>query len=153
MFKFINISNILLALLFSSVVYADDIVIENAWIREAPPISRVQAGYVTINNTQNHTVTIVAANSPSFRKIEFHKTVLENGLSKMLQQSSITISSKSQISLKPESMHMMLFNPIKPLRAGEKINITFTLKNKSLITTSFLVRKVFNTNSPQHKHH
>jgi len=143
----------MLVLLFSSPAYADDIMIENAWIREAPPISRVQAGYATINNTQNYNVTIIAASSPAFKKVEFHKTVLENGLSKMLRQSSITIPSKSQIVLKPESMHMMLFNPIKPLHSGEKINITFTLKNENLITAGFIVKNSFDPNISQHKHH
>ncbi len=153
MFIFRKISNILLALLFSSPIYADGIIIEEAWIREAPPISQVQAGYAIINNNRNHDVKLIAASSPAFGKIEFHKTVLENGLSKMIHQPSITILSKNHVILKPEGMHMMLFNPVKPLRAGEKVNVTFQFNDGKASSISFIVKKTLGANTHQHNHH
>jgi len=143
-----------LAFLFLPVsAFAGGIVVENAWVREAPPISKVQAAYAKINNNKLNDVQLISASSPAFKKIEFHQTVTENGLSKMLHLPFLSIQSKEHISLEPEGVHMMLFNPSKPLRAGETINIIFNFSDNTVITTRFNVKKVTGSHSNHSKHH
>ena len=127
--------------LLPGLVFAVDVTIDNAWIREAPPISRVQAGYLSLHNTSNNQLNIVGATSPAFSSIGFHETVVENGLSKMFHLESITLPAKSNVDLKPEGMHLMLFNPVKPLRNGDTVDITFHLDNDMTIKSSFKVKK------------
>lgn len=144
---------IVLLLLSPISVLAGDVVFEKAWVREAPPISKVQAAYVKINNNKKNDVQLISASSPAFKKIEFHQTVTENGLSKMLHLPFLSIQSKGNISLEPEGIHMMLFNPYKPLRAGETINITFNFSDSTTITTPFAVKKITGVASNHTKHH
>jgi len=142
-----------LLILSSTSIFAADIVISEAWIREAPPVSRVQAAYAKIKNNEEVNIELVSATSTAYRKIEFHKTVLENGINKMLHQPSIAIHHNSHVMLKPEGMHMMLFNPVKPLRAGEEVSIKFKFSDGSTTTQNFIVKKSTDTNSHQHMHH
>ena len=153
MFYFRNTTATLFFIFISPFVTASEMTVENAWVREAPPVSRVQAAYATLKNNQPTNIELVSATSPAFKKIEFHKTISENGLTKMQQQSSIVIPAKKSAMLKPEGMHMMLFNPVTPLRAGEKINIHFKFSNGVTTTSSFVVKKATGTDHHQHMHH
>ncbi|MCK4742715.1 MAG: copper chaperone PCu(A)C [Sulfuriflexus sp.] len=153
MFNFKNAIAVLLITLTSPFVVAENLTIDDAWIREAPPVSRVQAAYAIFKNDQSSDIEIVSASSSAFKKIEFHKTISENGLTKMRQQASIAISAKESAVLKPEGMHMMLFNPVTPLRAGEKVDINFKLSNGNSMTSSFTVKKVSGSDHHQHMHH
>jgi len=149
--KFIKYLILTISLFFTSFIFAEDIVVENAWIREAPPVSRVQAAYAIFKNDAPREIELINATSPAFKKIEFHQTILENGLSKMQQQASIVISKNSQTVLEPEGMHMMLFDPVKPLVADDKVTITFEYKSGNKITANFVVKKL--TGSSTHHHH
>ena len=153
MFNFRNTITTLFFIFISSFVTASEMTVENAWVREAPPVSRVQAAYATLKNNQPTEIKLVSANSPAFKKIEFHKTISENGLTKMQQQESIVIPAQSKAMLEPEGLHMMLFNPVTPLRAGEKINIHFKFSNGVTTSSSFVVKKTTGTDHHQHMHH
>jgi len=152
MFNFRYLITLLLLTIVSPVALAD-ITIEDAWIREAPPVSRVQAAYATFKNSQADDVELIKATSPAFAKIEFHKTISENGLTKMQAQASVTIPAKGNAELKPEGMHMMLFNPVNPVRAGNKIEFHFTFSNGNTTSSSFIVKKATGINHHQHMHH
>jgi len=151
-----NIRTVFIAfilLFISPLLTATDLVIENAWIREAPPVSQVQAAYVTLKNNNENDIKVISATSSDFKRIEFHTTTLENGLMRMQQQAAIHITAKNEVKLEPEGMHMMLFNPNKPLRAGEKINIDFTFSDGRSITFPFTVKKATTVDHHQHMHH
>jgi len=152
MSNFRNIITILLLLFLPTLVVAE-VSIEGTWIREAPPVSRVQAAYGIFKNSLAHDVEIISATSPAFERIEFHETILENGLSKMQQLTSIRIPSQGKATLQPEGMHMMLFNPISPVRAGNKINIHFKFRNGYTTSSLFIVKKATGIDHHQHMHH
>ena len=153
MFNFKDTVVTLLITLISPFVVAADMTVEDAWIREAPPVSRVQAAYATFKNNQSNDVELISATSPAFKKIEFHKTILENGLSKMQQQASVLIPAQGASILQPEGMHMMLFNPLTPLRAGKKVEFHFTFSNGVTTTASFIVKKATGMDHHQHMNH
>lgn len=153
MFNFRNTIATLFFIFISPFVTASEMTVENAWVREAPPVSRVQAAYATLKNNQPTDIRLVSASSPAFKKIEFHKTISENGLTKMQQQESIIIPAQSKAMLEPEGLHMMLFNPVTPLRAGEKINIHFKFSDGVTTISSFVVKKATGTDHHQHMHH
>ena len=153
MFNFRNTTTTLFFIFISPFVTASEMTVENAWVREAPPVSRVQAAYATLKNNQPTDIELISATSPAFKKVEFHKTFSEKGLTKMQQQESIIIPAHGKAILEPEGMHMMLFNPVTPLRAGEKIDIHFKFSNGVTTTSSFVVKKATGTNHHQHMHH
>jgi len=135
----------------TSTVSAETIIARDAWIREAPPVSRVLAGYVELINNGDKNVQLVSVTSKHFNKVELHQTILKNGVSKMQQQQSIDIPAGSSIELKPEGMHMMLFNPVSPLKAGHHVQLELYFNSKKKQVVEFSVRKV--TGGTDHSHH
>jgi len=142
--KTIQIISILLLFSAVSFVHAKEeskVLIEDAWIAEAPPVSTVMVAYLTINNTLSNNIEIIEAESSNYSSIEFHETLHENGMARMIRHNSLSIPAHSKRILKRGGPHLMLFNPVKRLKAGDKVSIRFITKNHNTITTTVLVKK------------
>lgn len=133
----------LLSIGFIPSLYADEanLSIENAWISEAPPVSKVMVAYLTINNTSDTAIHIIKAESAIYSSIEFHETVHENGMARMVRWDKLIIPANGSIQLKRGAKHFMLFNPTKHLKAGDTVNIKLTTNNNTTKTISVAVEK------------
>lgn len=116
-------------------------VIQEAWIAEAPPVSKVMVAYMTIKNTGSTAIEIIKAESESYSSIEFHETVHEDGMARMIRHDSLKISADSKLELKRGGPHLMLFNPVKAFRAGDTVNINLTTKDNKNKTITVTVKK------------
>ncbi len=135
---------ILVSFAFANPLYAtssDGLDIENAWISEAPPVSRVMVAYMKINNNTNQPIDIIKADSEYFSSIEFHETVHEGGMARMVRWSELTVPANGSVELKRGGKHLMLFNPIKYLKAGETIKIKLTTSQNTTKMLSVTVKK------------
>lgn len=122
---------VLVILCFFKSAYASDsaLLVENAWIAEAPPVSKVMVAYMTLTNTGLEPLVITAAESDVYSSIEFHQTVHENGLAKMLRHSDLSLAPGEHLQLKRGGVHLMLFNPVKRLKAGDSVDIKLSTKD------------------------
>ena len=140
-----NIINTLILLLagFTGSLYANEanISVDDAWIAEAPPVSKVMVAYLTINNNADESVTIVKAESDVYSSIEFHETVHENGMAHMVSYETLIIPAHGRMRLERGGAHFMLFNPKRALKAGDTVNITLHTKNNSSKTFAIPVKK------------
>ncbi len=118
-----------------------DISVENAWIAEAPPVSKVMAAYLTINNNGDEAITITKAESEMYSSIEFHETIHEHGMAKMIHHDALKIPAHGSIQLKRGGKHLMLFNPVRHLKAGDTVNIKLSTSGHSTKTVSITVKK------------
>ena len=124
---------------------------DDAWIAEAPPSSRVMVAYMKINNASDKIEKIVSATSKSYKRISFHQTQNENDMAKMKHMSTLTIPAKGQLVLKAGSHHIMLFNPVKKLKAGDQVNLDLKLENGDIVKLTVPVKKQPMDHS--HMHH
>ncbi len=134
---------ILLIASFTGPLQANEanISIDDAWIAEAPPVSKVMVAYLTINNNGDEKITINKAESESYKKIEFHETVHENGMARMVSYETLIIPAHGHMRLERGGAHFMLFNPKQPLKDGDTVNITLHTKNNTSKTFSVPVKK------------
>jgi copper(I)-binding protein len=134
---------ILLLACFTNPLHADEanISIDGAWIAEAPPVSKVMVAYLTINNDGDETVTINKAESDAYSKIEFHETIHENGMARMVSYDALKIPAHGHMRLERGAAHFMLFNPKRALKAGDKVSITLHTKSNTTKTFSVPVKK------------
>lgn len=144
---------LLASLLTTSSGAANELSIEDAWIREAPPVSKVQAAYMQIHNNTNKELAVISASSPSFGRIEFHRTVTDNGVMRMLQEDKLVIPAKSELQLQPDGSHMMLFNPRQALRAGDEVPFTLTFSDQRQLDLILIVKKAIGAAHQHHGHH
>jgi len=115
--------------------------VDAAWIAEAPPTSNVMVGYMTINNPDAEAIDIISAKSDIYSSIEFHETLHEDGMAKMVRHDSLHVPAHGSMELKRGGKHLMLFNPNKPLKAGDTVSITLTTENNTSKTITVDVKK------------
>ena len=119
----------------------DTLVIENAWIAEAPPVSKVMVSYMTLKNTGPEKVEIINAASEQYSSIEFHETIHKDGMAMMIRHEKLIIPAAGKLEMKRGGPHLMLFNPVKPLIAGDTVSITFTTSDNTSVTVLVTVKK------------
>ncbi len=114
----------------SSAGSADDVVaVMNAWVREAHPRAKVNAGYMTLVNTGTEEVTLTRVESGHYRTIEVHEMAMVDGLMEMLRVTDMRIPPNSRIELEPGGKHLMLMDPLAHLASGQQLDMTLTFKS------------------------
>ncbi len=106
-----------------------ELIIENAWIREAPPTVKVLAAYMTLKNLTNKDITLICAESPVFKDVMFHKTEISKGIAKMRHANEITIPAHSDFTLSPGNYHMMLMGRTELLKEGDDVELMLIFRN------------------------
>lgn len=132
---------LLLGLCVAGFAQADGpLMVDDAWVREAPPGAMALAGYMKLHNHANKSRVLVGAQSPAFESVMLHKTVIEGEMSKMVHQHMITIPANGMISFEPNSYHLMMMKPKQSLKAGDKVSVTLSFKDGSTQEVTHEVR-------------
>lgn len=116
-------------------------VISDAWIREAPPNAMALAGFMMIDNSDDHKHQLLGASSPAFEWIEMHRTVHDGNIVRMVPLNSLPLPSGGRLTMEPGGNHLMLMNPNTLLRAGDEVTITLTFENGLELAVPFRVEK------------
>ncbi len=115
---------------FTQVTPADDVVaVMNAWIREAHPAVKANAGYMTLVNVDSTDVTLIKIESETFEKIEMHEMVTVDGLMTMREVTDLNIPASGQTQFAPGGKHLMLRAPLQKLTAGQQVEMILTFKS------------------------
>lgn len=129
-----------------------NLMVHDAWIREAPPNMKMLAGYLTIMNHSAAAKSLVAVASDQFEKVKIHKTVHEAGVAKMIAQDSVEIGMHATVKFEPGGLHLMLINPKSQLKAGDKVGITLKFADGSEQQISANVKKGSAKQEHHHEH-
>lgn len=125
-----------------------------AWIAEAPPTARVQAGYMELVNGGGSPVVVVGARSPDFAQVEMHRTVQSQDGARMEPQAELRVEPGATLLLAPGGLHLMLVEPKRRLVAGDKVEIELRLQDGAAIRTAAEVRsRVAPAVGHEHHHH
>ena len=104
---------------------------ESARIKHLPASVPVRAGYVSFHNPGDSAVTIVRAHSNDFGHVEFHESLMVDGMMQMKPVDSLTIPAGGNVHLKPGGLHMMLMQPAKPTTPGETYDLQLEFEDGS----------------------
>ncbi|MFT3757061.1 MAG: copper chaperone PCu(A)C [Pseudoxanthomonas sp.] len=117
-------------------------VLKDGWINLPPiPAPMVLAGYGTIENPCAKTVIVVGAESPAFQRTMVHASTVVDGISRMRPLEELTITAKATASFAPGGNHLMLLQPSAPVKEGDKLAVTFKLKDGSEVVGELVVKK------------
>lgn len=119
---------------------ADDVTVEDAWIRAAPPGAMSLAGYMTIRNTSNEDVSIVGVSSDYFGMAMIHMTIIEDGVARMQHQEAVTVPAGGSVSLEPNGLHLMLMRPEREFEPGETLTLGLQLESGESLEVAAPVR-------------
>lgn len=108
----------------------------DGWIREAPPTARVRAGYLVLGNDGDTAREVIAARSPAFGAIEIHEMVAtDDGTMRMRPVPVLPVAAGAEVALAPGGLHLMLFRPVKPLAAGDRVTLVLDLADGGALET------------------
>lgn len=110
------------------------------WVRMAPAAMPMAAGYLVIENTCHHAITLTNATSSDFGSVTLHESRIENGVSTMRAVTGLTVAAGRRVQFAPGSYHLMLMQPARTLRAGDQVRVTFRLREGGTLTADLPVR-------------
>ena len=119
---------------------AGHLVVENAWIRNAPPGTAMMAGYGVLHNVGDAPVTVTGAESADFGSASLHKSSNTDGMEHMQPLGEITIAPGQRVTFAPGGNHIMLMQPKKELRLDESVPIHIVTKDADSTVGIFVVR-------------
>lgn len=109
--------------LSAAVVSAASLTARDGWIRPAPPVAKVRAGYVVIENASEAEVVLTKAESPDFGAIEIHTMYDDAGTMRMRRVPELRVPAKGKVELKPGGLHLMMFRPQRTLAEGDAVEV------------------------------
>ena len=113
-----RLSLIFAGLSLSTAVFAgaaDQIVVQEPYVRLAPPNAPATGAFMVIRNTGSSDVKVLKADNPASRVTELHTHTNENGVMKMRPVPAIDVPAKGQAVLQPGGLHVMLIDMKAPL--------------------------------------
>ncbi len=140
MMKRLRILLLCMALPLAAWATNDPLTVRNAWIKQLPPVVPVRAGYVTLVNNGKQPLRLVAVSGEDFARVELHETELVDGTMRMLQRDAFDIPAGGALELKPGGKHLMLFDPARPLSAGDSTELLLEFDDGSSVRQAFEIR-------------
>ena len=130
------------------------VVVHEGWIRHAPPMAPVRAGYARIENRGDTEVRIDAASSSAFGRIEIHEMHDVDGVMQMRRLPQLRLAPDASAQLEPGGLHLMLFDPQQPLELGALVTIHFQSGDKVVAEGQFVVSEGDDAHhGNDHSHH
>lgn len=114
--------------------------VRDAWARPAVEGMPVGAAYLEIVNGGRSPDTLLGASSPVCESIEFHRTILEDGMARMRPAGELVIAAGATLEAEPDGLHLMLMGLKGPLVAGTQVPLTLRFKVAGDITVQLEIR-------------
>ncbi|HAW92802.1 MULTISPECIES: copper chaperone PCu(A)C [unclassified Arsukibacterium] len=106
-----------------------ELIVTDGQVRVPMPGRTVTAGYFTIQNNTTESVRLTAVKSSAFERAELHQHSHQDGVMRMEQVTHIAIDANTSVTLQPGGLHLMLFDPVQPLLAGESVMVSLSFSN------------------------
>lgn len=119
---------------------AGRLVVDDAWIRAAPPGARMLAGYAKLTNAGDAPIVVTGATSAAFGDVSMHASVVEDGVAKMRPLPSLNIAPGATETFEPGGRHLMLMQPAAAMPTGAKATIALTVEGGGEVAAEFVVR-------------
>lgn len=120
---------------------AGHLIVENAWIRAAPPGAAMLAGYATLRNAGDAPIVVTGAGSQDFGDVSLHESVNENGVERMRPLGDVAIAPGASVVFAPGGKHFMLMNPKRAPNTGDSVKIHISTKAGPGVDADFVVRE------------
>jgi len=128
-------------------VKAGDLAISAPWIRASAPGQTNGAGYMLIAHHGQQDDRLLAVQSDAAERIELHTVVTENGMARMRQVDSVTLTAGKKTALAPGGYHVMFMKLKAPFQAGQTVAATLQFERAGAVAIDFTVQPA--TYSPE----
>lgn len=119
----------LLALLLTSLVQADTLLVRDAFIPLPPPGAPAAAYFTLIN--EGETRRIVDVSSERAGMAMLHESIVNAGTARMQHVDVLEIKNGQVVALKPGGLHIMLMRLKSPLKVGDEVSVILHFEDDS----------------------
>ena len=116
-------------------------VLEQGWIRAAPPGATALAGYGTLRNACGEPFLVKDVKAKDFAMAMIHQTTVESGMSRMRSARNLVVPARGRLVFAPGGNHMMLMHPERAIREGDRVRVEIVLKDGRRIPAVLVVRR------------
>lgn len=120
---------------------AHSIVVDDVWVREAPPNARMLAAYMTLHNSGDEEQTLIGVSSPDFTHVMMHETRVVEGMARMLHRDRLEIPPQSSLAFEPGGLHLMMPAPDTRLLSGDRVEFVLEFADGARIPVQAEVKK------------
>ena len=114
--------------------------IAHPWARATPPRAGVAGAYMVIENTGNEADRLLGGTTDAAEKVQVHSMTMDGGIMKMRQlKDGLTIPAGETVTLAPGGYHLMLINPVAPLKEGASVPATLTFEKAGAVKVELAV--------------
>lgn len=111
---------------------AEPLKVSNAWVRTPAPGQKVAGAYMDL--LSSGAASLTGAASPAAERVEPHSTRLEEGVMKMRPVKSIALPAGKTVKLAPGGLHLMLVDLKQPLKEGDRVQLTLSIRGGDATT-------------------
>ena len=123
------------AVFSSTSVFADNIMVMDAYARVASKVAKSGAAFMMIHNHSDQEDRLVAAASDVAKRVELHTHLEENGVMKMTKlEDGMIIPAGCMHALKRGGDHVMFMGLTLSLEHGDMIEVTLTFEHSGDVT-------------------
>ena len=99
-----------------------------AWVRGTVPAQSATGAFLTLEASENSSV--VAVSTPAAKSAHIHASEHKDGVMQMRAIDSLKLPAGRRVELKPGGYHVMLEGLARPLAAGDRVPLTFTIEDE-----------------------
>jgi copper(I)-binding protein len=122
------------------------------WIRAAPPVASVMAGYLTLE-AGSRDIEVSAAECDGFGTTEIHETRTVDGVASMRRVEHVPVTAGEAVEFEPGGLHLMLMSPARIPGEGESVRCRLRLADGSTLAFEATVRPGDDDVDHAHHHH
>ena len=121
---------------------ADNIIVKDAWIQEAPPAATATAAFMVIENRGNKEISLISAKADIANATELHKMETVNDVMSMRRVYLIPVAAAGSTSLDSSTgYHVMFINLTTKVKEGDRIPLTLQFSNSVQKTVLVPIKK------------
>lgn len=112
------------------------------YVRAVPPGVPNSAAFMSLRNTRPRKNALVGVSSSVAKVAELHTHTMKDGVMSMRRIAEIPVAANATTELKPGGLHIMLIGLNRPLKAGDRIDLTLRFADGQALTLSVPVKTV-----------
>ena len=117
--------------------------IEHPWARATPPRAGVAGAYMVIENHGKDADRLLGGSTEAARAVQIHSMTMDGGVMKMRQLTDgLELPAGKTVTLDPGGLHLMLVDPVKPLKEGDRVPLTLTFEKAGSVQVDLAVEGI-----------
>ena len=114
--------------------------IEHPWARATPPKAGVAGAYMVIENHGKTADRLLGGSTAAAKEVQVHSMTMDGGVMKMRQLTDgLALPAGKSVTLAPGGYHLMLIDPVQPLKQGERVPMTLKFEKAGMVKVDLAV--------------